>query len=616
MILGTAGHIDHGKTTLVRALTGVDTDRLPEEKRRGITIELGFAPLTLPGLGVAGVVDVPGHEAFVRTMLAGATGIDAALLVIAADEGVMPQTREHLAILGLLQVDVGVVALTKRDLVDDDWLALVTDDVRAALAGTPFAAAPIIPVSATTGAGLGELTAAIGAALRAATPRDDSDLFRLPIDRVFTVKGTGTVVTGTVWSGRVTRDDIVRLLPGDQTARVRAVQAHGSAIDHPAPGSRIALALAGVDVADIARGQVAVTDTAWRSATLIRGDVRLLPDTLPLGPRARVRFHLGTAEVGGRVVVGGGALTAGDVRPARIVLDAPVVARAGDRFVLRGGSPLATLGGGVVSDPLPTHWRARPWPHPDAAPAQRLGWMLDEAVADGLSVETLPQRIGVRPSDVHDLLASQPDVVVLGARAWHARTIDAACAQLESLVRAAVAAAPLEPGAPLQALMSALAVGELAAAEALRRAVASGSLTLDGGLVRPAGWAPALSATNAADREWVLSRLRRSPTEPPSAAELAAERGRDLLALLRLLEREGVLVAVEPGRWYPAEGVRELARRLHAALTERAPQTPAELRVVLGGSRKFVIPFLEYCDRVGITVRTDAGRIPGRIAVS
>ena len=259
MILGTAGHIDHGKTTLVRALTGVDTDRLPEEKRRGITIELGFAPLTLPGLGVAGVVDVPGHEAFVRTMLAGATGIDAALLVIAADEGVMPQTREHLAILGLLQVDVGVVALTKRDLVDDDWLALVIDDVRTALAGTPLAAAPIVPVSATTGTGLAELTAAIGEALRAAPARDDSDLFRLPIDRVFTVKGTGTVVTGTVWSGRVTRDDVVRLLPGERTARVRAVQAHGSAIDRPSPGSRIALALAGVDVADVARGQVAVT---------------------------------------------------------------------------------------------------------------------------------------------------------------------------------------------------------------------------------------------------------------------------------------------------------------------------------------------------------------------
>ena len=616
MILGTAGHIDHGKTTLVRALTGVDTDRLPEEKRRGITIELGFAPLTLPGLGVAGVVDVPGHEAFVRTMLAGATGIDAALLVIAADEGVMPQTREHLAILGLLQVDVGVVALTKRDLVDDDWLALVIDDVRAALAGTPLAAAPIVPVSATTGTGLGELTAAIGEALRAAPPRDDSDLFRLPIDRVFTVKGTGTVVTGTVWSGRVTRDDVVRLLPGERSARVRAVQAHGSAIDRPSPGSRIALALAGVDVADVARGQVAVTDAAWRAATLIRADVRLLPGTPPLGPRTRVRFHLGTAEVGGRVVVGGGALSAGTVRPGRVVLDAPVVARAGDRFVLRGGSPLATLGGGVVSDPLPTHWRARPWPLPDAAPGQRLGWMLDEAVADGLPIETLPQRVGLRPSSVSDLLASQPDVVVLGARAWRATTIDAACAHLESLVRAAVAAAPLEPGAPLQALMSALAVGELAAAEALRRAVASGSLTLDGGLVRPAGWSPALSATNTADREWLLSRLRGSPTEPPSAAELAAERGRDLLALFRLLDREGLLVAVEPGRWYPAEGVRELARRLHAALAARAPQTPAELRVVLGGSRKFVIPFLEYCDRVGITVRTDAGRIPGRIAVS
>ena len=616
MILGTAGHIDHGKTALVRALTGIDTDRLPEEKRRGITIELGFAPLTLPGIGVAGVVDVPGHEAFVRTMLAGATGIDAALIVVAADEGVMPQTREHLAILGLLGVDTAVVALTKRDLVDDDWLALATDDVRSALAGTPLAAAPIVPVSATTGAGLAELIAAIGEALRRAPPRDASDVFRLPIDRVFTVKGTGTVVTGTVWSGHASRDDVVRLLPGDRTARVRAAQAHGAAVDHPSPGSRIALALAGVEVADVARGDVAVIAPAWRSTTLLRGDVRLLPGVAPLGARARVRFHLGTAEVGARVVVTGGALVAGDARPARIVLDAPVVARAGDRFVVRGGSPLATLGGGVVTDPLPAHRRARPWAHTHATVPQRLGWILDEAAGEGLAVDTLPQRVGVRPRDVTAVLAAQPDLVVLGDRAWRSSTIDAAREQLEALVGAAVKSAPLEPGTPMQSVMATLKLSPVAADEALRRAVSGNTLTLEAGLVRPAGWAPALSVSNTADRDWLLARLRAAPTEPPSATELGAERGRDMVALLRLLEREGALVAVEPGRWYPAEGVRALAIRLRAALAERSPQTPAELRVVLGGSRKFVVPFLEYCDRVGITMRTDAGRTPGPIAVS
>ena len=223
MILGTAGHIDHGKTALVKALTGVDTDRLPEERRRGITIELGFAPLVLEGVGTVGVVDVPGHEAFVRTMLAGASGIDLALLVVAADEGPMPQTREHLAILDLLGIRAGVVALTKVDLVDPDWLALVREDLGGLLATSSLAAAPMVDTSVRTGAGLDELRVALTNAARAIPRRDDADLFRMPIDRAFTIKGTGTVVTGTVWSGSLSRDAVVRIMPGRREARVRGL---------------------------------------------------------------------------------------------------------------------------------------------------------------------------------------------------------------------------------------------------------------------------------------------------------------------------------------------------------------------------------------------------------
>src|SRR4051812_48830313 len=227
MIIGTAGHIDHGKTALVRALTGVDTDRLPEEKRRGITIDLGFAPLDLPNVGVAGVVDVPGHEAFVRTMLAGSTGIDLALLIVAADEGVMPQTREHVAILQLLGIRGGVVALTKRDLVvDDDWLELVRLDLAELLEGTALANAAVIPTSIVTGAGLPELRTALASAAAETAPRRDDDVFRMPIDRVFTMRGTGTVVTGTVWSGSLVRDQAVTIMPGDRSVRVRGLQAH------------------------------------------------------------------------------------------------------------------------------------------------------------------------------------------------------------------------------------------------------------------------------------------------------------------------------------------------------------------------------------------------------
>src|SRR5512138_3241943 len=251
MILGTAGHIDHGKTALVHALTGVDTDRLPEEKRRGITIELGFAPLRLADGTIVGVVDVPGHEGFVRTMLAGATGVDLALLVVAADEGVMPQTREHLAILQLLGVTRGIVALTKCDLVDDEWRELVVEDLRALLADTPLAGAPIVPTSSTTGEGTAELRAAIAEAARDVPARAADDLFRMPVDRAFTIKGTGTVVTGTVWSGRLTRDATVRVLPADRSVRVRGIQTHGDQVEIAEPGHRTAIALAGIDVADV-----------------------------------------------------------------------------------------------------------------------------------------------------------------------------------------------------------------------------------------------------------------------------------------------------------------------------------------------------------------------------
>ena len=316
MIIGTAGHIDHGKTALVRALTGVDTDRLPEEKRRGITIDLGFAPLDLPGVGVAGVVDVPGHEAFVRTMLAGATGIDLALLVVAADAGVMPQTREHVAILGLLGIRAGVVALTKCDLVEDDWLELVRLDVAELLGGTAVADAPMVATSVVTGAGLPELRQALAAAALAVSPRPDDDVFRMPIDRVFTIRGTGTVVTGTVWSGTIGRDDVVRVLPDDRSVRVRGLQAHGAAIDRAKPGTRLAVALAGIDHNALTRGAVLVSADGWNPSRVVRADVTLLGDTVAtLSPRAAVRFHLGTTEVGARVVTPGGPLAAGETKP-------------------------------------------------------------------------------------------------------------------------------------------------------------------------------------------------------------------------------------------------------------------------------------------------------------
>lgn len=353
MILGTAGHIDHGKTALVRALTGVDTDRLPEEQRRGITIELGFAPLVLPGVGTIGVVDVPGHEAFVRTMLAGASGIDLALLVVAADEGVMPQTREHLAILGLLGIPTGVVALTKVDLVDADWLALVRDDVAAAVAGSPLEQAAQVPVSVVTGVGLDELRRAIAAAAASAPHRPVDDLFRLPVDRAFTVRGTGTVVTGTVWSGQLRKDDTVRILPGGHRARVRGLQTHGRSVDVAEPGSRLAVNLGGVDVADVLRGSTLVTDGAWEPVDVVRADVAFLGGVTIPGPRSRVQLHLGTRDVAARVVAGPSRRPEADRRGGTQPADGGPMGALPVRIALMSRSPRALVIGSCCA---PAAW--------------------------------------------------------------------------------------------------------------------------------------------------------------------------------------------------------------------------------------------------------------------
>ena len=610
MILGTAGHIDHGKTALVRALTGVDTDRLPEEKRRGITIELGFARLDLAGVGPVGIVDVPGHEAFVRTMLAGATGMDAVLLVVAADAGVMPQTREHVAILDLLGVPRGVVALTKADLVDDEWSALVADEVRALLADTTLAASPIMPVSAVSGAGLDALRAALASALATARARDDDAPFRLPVDRGFTVKGTGTVVTGTVWSGSLARDAEVRVLPGEAHARVRGIESHGAAQESAQAGERTALALAGIEVAAISRGHVVVADAAWAPSMRLRADVTLLAGASSLGPRARVHLHVGTTEVTARVVVPGGALVAGEPRPARIVTDQPVVARGGDRFVLRGGTRHTTLGGGIVTDPQPPLRRTRPFAAAGASDADRLAWMLAEAGVAGAPLTGLALRLGVGVARVRALLKSAKAVVRDG-QAWHGELVDARVTALERHVRSHVAKQPMGEGAPAAETLAHVVRDARLAAAVLALAVERNAMVVAGPHLRPAGWVPLNDPEALADRAWVLERLVAAGREPPTLAELGVARGRDLRAVLKGLEKEGAVVPVEAERWYDAKSFAEILARLGAALDTTTPVSPSALREVLGVSRKYLMPLLECCDRRGYTRRLGDGRVRG-----
>ena len=609
MIIGTAGHIDHGKTALVRALTGVDTDRLPEERRRGITIELGFAPLDLSGLGTVGIVDVPGHEAFVRTMVAGAIGVDVGLLVVAADEGAMPQTREHLAILSLLAVRGGVIAITKCDLADPEWIQLVRDDLRRLVEGTPLHDAPIVETSVRDGRGLDDLRRALAAQLAALRRTPPDDLFRLPVDRAFSVKGTGTVVTGTSWSGRLEVGSEVRLFPAGATARVRGLQSHGRAVEAVGAGERVAVALAGVEVGEVARGSVLASQAPWVPTTRFHAEVALQPGAAPLRPREWLHLHVGTAEVGARVVPVAGLGGTGGEAVARVVTDAPVVLRAGDRFILRRSQPLSTVGGGRVVDPAPAHRRARPRGGWDDSSASRLTEVLRQAGPPGLPVAAIPIRVGTDLVATRSLLESTPGLVRRDDRVVLASFLRDAEDAVAAWVSGYHAQHPLEPGAPPSSVRAALAASGGLVDLAIERLVSGGRLDSTAGTLRQPGWAPRVSEQVEGLRQWVLERLRNAGMEPPSVAELRAERSTDVFPVLRLLEREGTLVAVEGDRYYASEAVDGAVDRLASAMASGAAFTPAQLRDVLGVSRKYLVPFLEFCDRRRITERRGEGRV-------
>jgi selenocysteine-specific elongation factor len=356
LVLGTAGHIDHGKSALVKALTGTDPDRLPEEKERGVTIELGFARLDLPSGRSMGVVDVPGHERFVRQMVAGATGIDVVLLVVAADDGIMPQTREHLAIIDLLGIPKGIVAISKADLADDEWIALVSDDVERLLEGTSIEGARVVPVSARTGRGLPELLAALDDASDATPSRQASLPMRLPVDRVFTIAGAGTVVTGTMWSGTARRDDAVEVLPSGRSGRIRSVQVHSLVVDEATAGQRVALNVAGLDRDEIARGDIVAAPGTLSVTDRFDGRFTYLPgNEKPFETGTRVHVHHGTREVLGRVLLMDdlGELHPGHSALVQVRLEEPLAPRYDDRYIVRSYSPVSTIGGGVVLDVLP-----------------------------------------------------------------------------------------------------------------------------------------------------------------------------------------------------------------------------------------------------------------------
>jgi selenocysteine-specific elongation factor len=614
-VVGTAGHIDHGKTALVKALTGVDTDRWEEEKRRGITIDLGFAPLPLPGGIQASVVDVPGHEGFVKNMLAGATGIDVALLIIAADEGIMPQTEEHLAIVELLGVRRGIPVLTKRDLVDDEWLALVRTEVAERLSHSRVRWHVPLAVSALKGEGLEELKAALATLAEDVAQRPADDLFRLPIDRVFALAGAGTVVTGSTWSGTVAAGASVRLLPLDRDVRVRSIQVHGQDSDQAGPGRRTALALVGVDKDELERGHVAVTGPGWAATSTLDVSLELLPAVRkPLAVRTRIRVHLGTAEVLGRVAQVRG-IAPGESGLARLLLERPIVARGGDRFVVRSFSPVTTIGGGVVLDPFPPR-RPRVSERGLAVgqpPAERLARFVDEAGLAAVRLGDLAVRLGIRPSDVTTTIAEAgKGILSVGDVLVSRRAIAAEVERLATVVATHHDEHPLDPGLSLQALRAAVsapaAVLDLLVEHGVKKQ--AWELAEGGAVVRKPGWQAALKARAGDAGGRLAQRLAEARWQLPTVAELEREfADPSVPALLAHLAREGSVERVDQERYALKQALDEFRRAVEDTLRELGAATPAQFRDRLGLTRKYLIPLLEWADRRGITSRKGDTRV-------
>ena len=603
MIVGTAGHIDHGKSALVAALSGRQMDRLAEERRRGITIDLNFAPLALPGGAVAGMVDVPGHEDFVRTMVAGASGIDLALLVVAADEGIMPQTLEHLAVLEHLGIAAGIPVVTKADLVEPEWLDLVLLEVAERLAGSSVSFEAPIATSVRTGRGLDELKERLAARAATLEPRNAGDLFRLPVDRSFSLAGVGTVVTGTAWSGRLRIGDAVTLLPSGRLGRVRSIESYGRTLEQSEPGARTALGVAGLTRDDAHRGSwLVAADASWPPSEALDVELSLQPDApRPLVSRSRVRVHLGTAEVMARVQPRG-PIEPGSHGLARLVLERPIVARGGDRFVVRSYSPVTTIGGGRILDPEPPRRRAA-WPSAlgGRSPAERLPALLERRPA-GIASAALPVLLGLPPAEAVAVARARTDIRLVGDRWVRDVTLRELGARALASLKAYHRAHPSDRGMPLETLRHGLRAPEALVERALADAAAAGRLRLADGVAVQSGFTPRVEGGDA-EIDRVVRILEQAELSPPSLAELERQTGRrDIAAILRLAAQTGRVEAVERERYYARPALERFAATL-AEIGRGSFIAPAEIRDRLGISRKFMIPLLEWADAKGITER-------------
>jgi selenocysteine-specific elongation factor len=618
VILGTAGHIDHGKSSLVKALTGTDPDRLKEEKERGITIELGFADLAFDDGLTIGIVDVPGHERLVRNMLAGAGGIDIVAMVIAADEGVMPQSREHLAICDLLGIGRGLVVLTKTDMVDADWLELVKDDVRAFIAGTFLEGAPIVAVSSKTGENLDALRETIHRMALETTVKSERGVFRLPIDRVFTLKGFGTVVTGTATGGKISVDETVEILPRGITCKVRGLHSHGKPIRMARAGQRVAVNLQGIEKDELVRGDTLVSPGRLESTTVIDARVRLLKDAPQLKTMSPVHFHTGTAETVGRIVLyDTEVLRPGEEAFCKFRIDNPVVAMSGDRFVIRRFSPLQTLGGGVVLDPSPRRRRrADGIADIEVYASGDLARALETKIGrEGIHGMTAARLEGWIKADVPEIAAAVQSLRKGGAvlpvedAFIHSTAVAAFREKVLARLREFHRANPLKPGMAkeeLRGMFPGLPARIFGGLLALTREVA-----VEQELVRSAGHKVELTEIDEATRTRVLGKLAEGGFQPLLLKELADELKipeKRVADIFKLLATEGRLKRITDAVYITKERYDEMIALLRKFQAAKPEMTVAEFRDLIGTTRKFALPFLEHLDSSRVTMRIGEAR--------
>ena len=623
-VVGTAGHVDHGKSTLVKALTGIDPDRLREERERAMTIDLGFAWLTLPSGRSVSVVDVPGHERFIKNMLAGVGGIDAALLIVAADEGPMPQTAEHLAILDLLGIARGLVVLTKRDLVDGDWLDLVREETRERLIGTTLADAPIVAVSATTGAGLDDLRAALDHLLDDTPPRRVVGAPRLPIDRVFTIAGFGTVVTGTLSDGALAIGQEVEILPAGKRGRIRGLQSHQAKVADAQPGSRVAVNLSGLAVDELRRGDLLTTPGAIVPTDRLDARLTLTADApVELEQNDEVDFFLGADELPVRVtLLDTDRLRPGETGWVQLRLSRPIAALKGDRFIIRRPSPSITIGGGVIVDPASRrHKRFQP------ATLAKLATLatgtpeelLLQALADGpLDLKGVAARANLDADTLRaaartaldagsallltgDPAAPRPADVLVAATAWATPQ-----ARMRDLLAAYHRGFPLRGGMSKEEFKSRLGLAPRLHDAAVAGALRAGLLLEDGPLFRLPDHRITFDPAQQASVDRYLAALLTQPYAPPAAAELGVPP-----ELVAALVETGAVRRIDDSVVFAAAAYDEIVAATRAILDAEGSITVARFRDRFGSSRKYALATLEHFDRLNLTRRVGDERVRG-----